>query len=128
MRCKGWGNDVHHKTYARVGGGELMEDFEILCRECHEAHHRAARAAGRRRKRRGIHRRAIFPALTKKMKQKLCADFQVPEKELFAAINYGSNDLICLDAIRMLGMDYVFGRPRGSKKIHNRRCDRWLRI
>lgn len=43
-RCGEYGNDVHHKTYERVGGRELMEDLEILCRDCHRAHHRAEKA------------------------------------------------------------------------------------
>ena len=44
-RCGGYGNDVHHKTYERVGGGELISDLEVICRECHKAHHVAKVAA-----------------------------------------------------------------------------------
>ena len=39
-RCGEYGTDVHHKTYERVGGKELVEDLEVLCRSCHNAHHR----------------------------------------------------------------------------------------
>ena len=32
---------VHHKTYARFGGGELPDDLQVLCEVCHgEAHGR----------------------------------------------------------------------------------------
>jgi len=38
-KCGGYGNDVHHLTYDRVGGEELLEDLQVLCRDCHEAIH-----------------------------------------------------------------------------------------
>lgn len=31
--------EVHHQTYARFGGAELLEDLLVLCRWCHRAHH-----------------------------------------------------------------------------------------
>ena len=49
-RCGEYGNDVHHKTYARVGGMEQLEDLEILCRECHDAHHLIDKTSSRRGK------------------------------------------------------------------------------
>lgn len=30
---------VHHKTYARFGGKELLEDLETLCADCHGKEH-----------------------------------------------------------------------------------------
>lgn len=30
--------DVHHKTYERFGD-ERLDDLEVLCRHCHQAHH-----------------------------------------------------------------------------------------
>ena len=38
-KCGEHGTDVHHLTYERVGGNELIEDLQVLCRECHEATH-----------------------------------------------------------------------------------------
>lgn len=32
--------DVHHNTYERAGGGELMSDLTPLCREHHEMFHK----------------------------------------------------------------------------------------
>ena len=31
--------DVHHLTYERFGGDELLTDLQVLCRECHETVH-----------------------------------------------------------------------------------------
>jgi 5-methylcytosine-specific restriction endonuclease McrA len=31
--------DVHHLTYDRFGGDELLTDLQVLCRDCHEAVH-----------------------------------------------------------------------------------------
>lgn len=31
--------DVHHITYERFGGNELMSDLKSLCRPCHELRH-----------------------------------------------------------------------------------------
>jgi 5-methylcytosine-specific restriction endonuclease McrA len=30
---------VHHVTYSRFGGAELLEDLLVLCKDCHRAHH-----------------------------------------------------------------------------------------
>lgn len=38
-KCGEYGTDVHHLTYERVGGDELIEDLQVLCRDCHEAVH-----------------------------------------------------------------------------------------
>jgi hypothetical protein len=38
-KCGDYGNDVHHITYDRVGGQELLDDLQVLCRDCHEALH-----------------------------------------------------------------------------------------
>lgn len=115
-RCKAWGNDVHHKTYVRVGGKELIEDLEVLCRECHEAHHKVEKKERNRGCRsKGIHRRAIYGSLTAKMKQKLCADYGIPERELFAAVTYGSG-LVALDAMQMLGCNRAYGNRKPKRK------------
>jgi len=31
--------DVHHLTYDRFGGDELLTDLQVLCRDCHETVH-----------------------------------------------------------------------------------------
>jgi hypothetical protein len=31
--------DVHHNSYDRLGGDELLVDFALLCRDCHSKHH-----------------------------------------------------------------------------------------
>lgn len=44
FKCGAWDvpMDVHHLTYARFGGDELMEDLEYVCRPCHYEIHKAA--------------------------------------------------------------------------------------
>lgn len=43
-RCERCGStdriQVHHQTYERLGH-ELLSDLEVLCGDCHKAHHRA---------------------------------------------------------------------------------------
>lgn len=119
MRCGEYGSDVHHKTYERVGGNELMEDFEVLCRDCHEAHHRAERYANPRRrfKSRSIHRRAILPSLSGKMRREICAKFNIRSLNLYAEINFGKRDEIALEAIRLLGFDKIIGKKL-KKRAH----------
>lgn len=31
--------DCHHNSYRRLGGNELLEDFVVLCRSCHQRYH-----------------------------------------------------------------------------------------
>ena len=42
-RCETCGGterlDVHHLTYDRFGGDELLTDLRVLCRECHQTVH-----------------------------------------------------------------------------------------
>jgi len=109
-RCKQFGNDVHHKTYERVGGDELMEDLEVLCRECHEAHH-ALDAVARtpKSRRRTIHRRAIFDKLTAKHVMALWNRYPriKNNKDLFIAINKTGRNKVAEDAAYMLGCELI---------------------
>src|SRR3990172_8367087 len=87
-RCKEYGNDVHHKTYERVGGNELMKDLEVLCRDCHTAHHKLERKARKidKTKPKTIHRRLVYISFTEAMKDNLCKEFSIPKGQLFASI------------------------------------------
>ena len=38
-RCDRPAQQVHHKSYSRFYGNELMEDLEVLCVPCHKKHH-----------------------------------------------------------------------------------------
>lgn len=107
-RCQEFGNDVHHKTYERVGGSELMEDLEIVCRDCHEAHHRVEKVQVKDSKPKGIHRRAIYQYLKKKQRLVLLERFDIPTMpKLFMEIAYNSTQ-VALTAATMLGFDYYF--------------------
>jgi hypothetical protein len=78
-RCGEFGSDVHHRTYERVGGAELMEDLEVMCRPCHEAHHAAERSANAGRRRKSptaqLSRQALVKLLTAKQKRLLREEF-----------------------------------------------------
>jgi len=113
-RCGGYGNDVHHKTYERVGGQELMEDLEVMCRECHEAHHRAYRCYKpsnkhkRKIKSKGIHERALRGYLTPTQKGLIMKTFSIDsENDLVLKIMRLDRDL-CDFAARLLGFSYVY--------------------
>lgn len=123
-RCGGDGFDVHHKTYDRVGGTEQMEDLEIMCRSCHEAHHAVERATRNRApkiKNKGILQSAVFRYLTNKQKETLRVKFTPTTSfyhEILAALAYGNlNSAIMKEALRMLGKDYAYGMCRNKANI-----------
>lgn len=108
-RCGGFGSDVHHKTYDRVGGAELMSDLEVLCRDCHEAHHRAERCARTRRvKARALNRQGIYRMLGIKQRETLCQKFSISPQDLFIRLGHGKNRELCATACRMLGAKYFY--------------------
>lgn len=111
-RCGDWGNDVHHKTYERQGGGELIEDLEVMCRECHRAHHAAERfTSNKSRRGRGIHIRVIHKRLTDKQYSKLRAIYPEMTGNRYWDINFG-NRRWADSAARMLGCSHAFGFAR----------------
>lgn len=114
-RCGEYGTDVHHKTYERVGGRELLEDLEILCRECHEAHHECERFTGKHkeRSRRGIHRRAIYDALTENHVKILLEEFPYID-DLWLELTYGDTEAAAR-AAGLLGCDYAHGAVSSGK-------------
>lgn len=118
-RCGCHGTDVHHKTYERTGGAELMDDLEILCRDCHKAHHSVDRIANKDN-RRGISRRAIFRCLSYRQKAGIMASFGISTmSELFCKIADGEDLSLVNAAAKCLGCHYVFSinkKERISKK------------
>jgi len=71
-KCGNHGNDVHHLTYDRVGGEELLEDLQVLCRECHEAIHAMERTTkGQKGKRRGCTVEVLYSRLTHEHKRQI---------------------------------------------------------
>lgn len=113
-RCGYHGTDVHHKTYERANGTELMADLEVMCRGCHEAHHRAERRCSRDKKIKTIHRKAIYRSLSFAQMQNLIAEF--PDVRcLYLALNFGDKR-IANRAAAMLGCDYATGGGAPLKK------------
>lgn len=111
-RCKSEGTDVHHKTYKRVGGDERMSDLEILCRACHDAHHRVERSdrAKKKSKVKRIHFTAAYRYMTKKQ-------IEIINTKLNTNIyisRFGSNDFACTvrnEMMKILGKNFMYGIP-----------------
>jgi len=139
-RCKQHGTDVHHKTYDRVGGQELMEDLEILCRPCHEAHHRLERLAksSKRKtpKRTGINRTALYRYLTSGQKQALMSQFGLSkERDLFSAMSTENREDVNAEATKMVGYNFSFPAKGPSHRGGTGKADqlrskkrRWAKI
>lgn len=126
-RCGERGTDVHHKTYERWGGNEKLEDLEVLCRGCHEAHHRIERSnkvPAKKKKKKSARVEAVVRYLTKKQKQLLINNFGLySEKELYENIVNPERD----PAVRQSAMDLLgiheawWGRSRCKTKTSLRR-------
>lgn len=99
-----------------------MEDLEVLCRECHSAHHDAERFTGKQssKKRRGIHRRAIHGRLKKKHLDILAKEFPDIGAGLFSAITYWRDD-IANRATELLGCNYIHGKTKRAT-LSLKRC------
>ena len=75
-KCGEHGTDVHHLTYERVGGNELMEDLQVLCRECHTAIHAMEKATKRQKdKRKGCTIEVLYSMLTDGHKRQIEAKY-----------------------------------------------------
>lgn len=127
-RCKEFGNDVHHKTYERVGGDELMEDLEVLCRECHSVHHSLdSISRSPKSRRRTIHRRGIYEKLTAKHVRVLWDKYPriKNNKDLFIAINRPGVNHVAQDAANLLGCRLLTNQElngmAGLWKDHNKK-------
>jgi hypothetical protein len=118
-RCGQYGNDVHHKTYERVGGGELMDDLEILCRDCHEGHHMAERTCRSKSGPKQINRSALFRLLSKRQKMILMERFSIARQgDLYLKLTFAESvDSLIYDAQRLLG---VSGSYRGVSNKYKR--------
>jgi hypothetical protein len=118
-RCGEYGTDVHHKTYERVFGNELMEDFEVLCRECHEVEHENQRKPSSTRIRK-IHRAAVYKKLTADHKLAIREKFKFlqTDNDLYAAVTC-SRPQVARFAGELVGYKLVFGRGMGIKSPGN---------
>lgn len=122
-RCKEYGNDVHHKTYDRVGGNELMSDLEVVCRDCHKAHHKIHRFLKQteNKERKGINRFTLYRFLTAAQKKILIKDFNLTnEKDLDVALSFSDNNKLIMSAARMLGFDFFYGTLAEKRTINPR--------
>lgn len=122
-RCTKHGTDVHHKTYVRVGGWELMDDLEVMCRGCHDAHHRAERAAKQRKGNpHALNRQGLYRMLTKTQRELLCQRFVLTDAILYSRLTHGNWKEICLAACKMLGASRFYEGARLSDYDRSQRA------
>ena len=125
-RCGEHGTDVHHKTYERVGGNELLEDLEVLCRSCHDAHHALDKISTpkkkkRKRSRRGLPVKGAINYLNPKQMKKIKEEFGYTC--LACAYDHDDNGHRIRDRMmEMLGLDYLFGL---SVHCNSKRRSKW---
>lgn len=95
-----------------------MEDLEVLCRSCHEAHHQAHRCSrGKKKEKPKVNRQAIFRLLTAQHKKDLMVRFRYETMSAFhMSLTYGENVSGLLEAAcSLLGVDGYYGRKVGER-------------
>ena len=121
-RCKCHGSDVHHKTYDRTGGNELMSDLEVLCRPCHETHHRVERVVRKPSKGKGeprsVNAKALFGYLTEHQKSLLLDEFHISRSTLYSQLTWGSNPPLTKAALCLIGVSRCHGFSKIKLKKH----------
>lgn len=149
-RCGEHGTDVHHRTYARIGN-ETVNDLEVLCRDCHKAHHsaeRSSRARERKARVKVLDRRAVFRLLTPSHKRLLMQEFSLSTGDLYIKLTQIQRHAVIERAEQLLGCTTVGGayffrpgffepevwelvdnqrEPVGNSKKRNKRAARKLR-
>jgi len=85
-----------------------MDDLEVLCRDCHKAHHAAEHKPSKKRGIKKIHRRRIHDKLTAKHVDILSREFDLNGQKLFMVINYG-NPAVAQRAAQLLGFSGIQG-------------------
>lgn len=106
-KCGGYGTDVHHLTYDRVGGNELLEDLQVLCRECHEAIHAVERSTKKDKKgKTSCSVKTLYNLLSEKQKKHLEEKYGGNSYALlFSPENFGKEAR--KEACRMLGINKI---------------------
>lgn len=88
-----------------------MDDLEVLCRPCHETHHRverATRGAATRKGKRGICVTALARYLTPKQRAVLQSRFGMQWGQIYEAIISQHTPAITLAALDMAGKEYAY--------------------
>lgn len=112
-RCGESGNDVHHKTYERVGGSERIEDLEVLCRPCHAAHHAVDKVCSsskkkKRKSNRGMHVTGALNYLKPHQKELMTSEFS--RSYHFTVYEQDTNgDNVRNRIMELLGLNYLYG-------------------
>jgi hypothetical protein len=125
-RCGEHGTDVHHKTYERVGGDELLSDLEVLCRDCHDAHHQLDKfnktPKKRKRSRRGMHVTGAYNYLTPR--QRAIIEERFGKSASYEKIQDNKiGHKVREQMMELLGLDYLYGMKKPDEinymQFHN---------
>lgn len=116
--CGEYGTDVHHKTYARFGGQERLEDLEVLCRSCHDAKHAIPRKKFTRKRKPLVHVAVAYRYLTDQQKSTICDKLMLTPERL--KLRYNKNRGVMLLMRRMLSVNIIECNPRAWLKLINR--------
>jgi len=110
------GNDVHHVRYADVLGTENIEDYKVLCRECHEAHHKVCKKQGHKKRKQPVHAKAAYKALTASMKRNIADRFGIqPDVELYNRLCVSQDKTVMKACADMLGVPKVIHIVKGKR-------------
>lgn len=111
------GNDVHHKRYAEILGTEKMSDYQVLCRICHEAHHKAERSRqreGKKKRKSSIHIQSAWKALSPFMKLDLMDKYGFTnDNDLYIALIRDQDGKMYKRVAWLLGVGSVYGIKKG---------------
>ena len=123
-KCGGYGTDVHHKTYKRWGN-EKVSDVQVLCRDCHEAHHRVERSCQRRskakRKRPSMSAGAILSYYPQSQLEKIAGELGISFDEMKRSLNCRDRKT-CIAIAKKLRIHVILPRQmRGKKELKIRR-------
>ncbi len=98
-----------------------MADLEVMCRSCHEAHHRVERATKPRRRRTNpaINRIALARYLTPEQRMILQQRFNMLWGQVYAALTLHKNKEVTNAALKMLGKKFAYS-SRGNKRAYRK--------
>jgi hypothetical protein len=118
--CGCAGFDVHHKTYVRFGGEEILEDLEVLCRGCHDARHAILQnVTCTKRKRPWVHAAVAYRYLTQAQKMRLRMLHRISASDDLGQ-RFLKHKGLMLSARRMLGVNIIEARRSVYQKLLRR--------
>jgi hypothetical protein len=130
-KCNEWGNEIHHLSYDNLWN-EPLSDLMVLCRDCHEATHRALRTLNKKDKKKekkSIHRLAIYTSLSSRQKEFLIQKYGLIDSMLHYTLGYSylkEDQELIYEALKMIGIDNFYPKkPKYNVKKSEGRGPRY---